>query len=287
MTVRKWVANDGSYPGCEEGSGWFPSTKVRLFRNDPRIRFVNVVHEGVDPSLWKHGLKIDECPVPVHHYGRILAEKGPEKGDIYYAAGKEKLRRNPGDQKAMLELAIQSIELGKHDEAKELLEKISSLSGSNTRAEVHFNLSTVYSALGRHEDALHAASSAIKMDPALKEAYINYSSGEVLAGDVLRAIPVLEELCEREPGYYPALGYLAVLYSLGSQKEKGTSLFSEINRKGFSIADFVADVTEKLIAVDRISGAAELLSSAAEAGCESQRIRSLTLQTKDAIAYAH
>ncbi len=41
----------------EAGTGWFPSNKVRLFPNDRRIRFENPVHEFVEYSLMRLGIK--------------------------------------------------------------------------------------------------------------------------------------------------------------------------------------------------------------------------------------
>ena len=56
MNLEGWTANDGSYGSEEAASGWFPSVKVRLFRNDPRIRYEGAVHEMVEPSMKRAGL---------------------------------------------------------------------------------------------------------------------------------------------------------------------------------------------------------------------------------------
>jgi tetratricopeptide (TPR) repeat protein len=68
-----WTANDGRYEE-EAGTGWFPSDKVRLFPNEERIYFENPVHEFVEPSLERAGIKIKRCHVPIHHYGRHDSE---------------------------------------------------------------------------------------------------------------------------------------------------------------------------------------------------------------------
>lgn len=66
---RGWTPNSGEYSQEECGKGWFPSTKVRLFRNDPGILFENAVHDTVEGALRSCGISVHACPVPVHRYG--------------------------------------------------------------------------------------------------------------------------------------------------------------------------------------------------------------------------
>jgi tetratricopeptide (TPR) repeat protein len=53
--------------------GWTPYMELRLFRNDPRIRFRGVIHEcmrhGVDAVCREDGLEIGSCNVALHHFG--------------------------------------------------------------------------------------------------------------------------------------------------------------------------------------------------------------------------
>jgi tetratricopeptide (TPR) repeat protein len=53
--------------------GWTPYMELRLFRNDPRIRFHGVIHErmqdGVDAVCRDDGLEIASCSVSLHHFG--------------------------------------------------------------------------------------------------------------------------------------------------------------------------------------------------------------------------
>ena len=92
VNISGWTANDGRYKE-EAGTGWFPGAKVRLFPHDPRIRFENPVHELVEPSLRKAGIKMRACPVPVHHYGKLSMERNQRKGEEYFLLGKKKAGR--------------------------------------------------------------------------------------------------------------------------------------------------------------------------------------------------
>jgi len=69
-----WTYNDGQYAG-EDGTGCRPSSKVRLFSNDNRIRFQNPVHETVEPSLVSQGIKTRKCDIRIHHYGQGLLSR--------------------------------------------------------------------------------------------------------------------------------------------------------------------------------------------------------------------
>ena len=72
--------NTGEYPE-EEGPGWIPSDKVRLFTNDARIRFAHPVHELVEPALRKLNIAIGTCDIPVHHYGKLQEGDDPRKNE--------------------------------------------------------------------------------------------------------------------------------------------------------------------------------------------------------------
>ena len=53
--------------------GWTPISELRLFRNDPRIRFRGVIHErmqdGINEVCRSDGLEIGFSPVALHHVG--------------------------------------------------------------------------------------------------------------------------------------------------------------------------------------------------------------------------
>jgi len=98
-----WVACNGAYAEEKAYEGWFPSTKVRLWRHRRAVRFEGTVHELVEPSLLGAGVAIGDCLVPVHHYGHVEKERSP---DHYLQVGERKVEENPADLRAQYELAI-------------------------------------------------------------------------------------------------------------------------------------------------------------------------------------
>lgn len=199
MNVVGWQPNTGEYPAEEAGMGWYPSDKVRLFPNDPAIRFENAVHEMVEASLRRIGWPIFACPVPVHHYGKLEEDVAPRKTRLYSEIGEGKLAGAPGDPAALRELAIQAAQLERHAEALALWERL--LESGYETAEGHVNMGTALWNLGRYEAAVRSAEAAIRIDPGMKEARFNLAMAELHCGRAERAAGILERLLQRHPGY--------------------------------------------------------------------------------------
>ena len=98
-----WQQCVGQYSEECEYAGWFPSTKVRIWKHKKNVRFEGIVHELVESSLVRLGAKIFDCNVPVHHYGYIEKKRAVDR---YLQAGIRKVKENPQDIRARYELAI-------------------------------------------------------------------------------------------------------------------------------------------------------------------------------------
>ncbi len=115
-----WTARAGSHAEQEaRASGWFPTTKVRLWRRNPQVFFEGVVHELVEESLSRSGASVADCLVPVHHYGYV---DGPREGSRYLEAGERKVRLHPDDLLARYELAIAYRDAGRFEDGLSTIE---------------------------------------------------------------------------------------------------------------------------------------------------------------------
>ena len=112
ITTRNYCKNNnnegwerclGQYSEERKYSGWFPSTKVRVWRNRDNICYEGVVHELVEPSLVRLGAEILDCDIPIHHYGYVEKKRAVDR---YMQAGIRKVRDNPQDIRSRYELAI-------------------------------------------------------------------------------------------------------------------------------------------------------------------------------------
>ncbi|NTW58570.1 MAG: glycosyltransferase [Nitrospirae bacterium] len=255
-----WTANDGSYGHDEAGTGWFPSYKVRLFPRDSRIRFVNPVHELVEPSLISSKIPVKGCDIPVHHYGKLDAEKDIAKGEVYYLLGKKKLEETGETVNALRELAIQAGGLKRYEEAIELWRKALNLQPDLTLA--HLNMGSIYLEIDRYDDALAATKKAYELAPEMKEAAYNYALCELYAGNVGRSISVLEDLAATSPDYPSAKVLLAMAHCCGGTQERRLELFRQLQKMHFGFAESILKLSRKLVSAGQATYAASLLDAA-------------------------
>jgi GT2 family glycosyltransferase/Flp pilus assembly protein TadD len=263
---RDWSANEGRYIHEEIGRGWIPSPKVRLFANDKRINFVNPVHELVEPTLEKLGIKIKTCDVPVHHYGRLNQDKLIAKGKEYYRLGIAKIEKSKGEGEynALRELAIQAAEIGEYAEAVNVWEKALELKSND--AVAFMNMGFAFLMMKQYEKAAEHSKKAMDLDPDFREAALNYSAAELIAGDVKKAISTLENILKNNTDYPPAMGRLAAACMIDGRKEEGLRYLDRLITKGFDCSSMMEEQSRAFLSEGRIEQAVLLLQAALEKG---------------------
>lgn len=264
VSAQGWTANDRRYRGEEDGTGWFPSLKVRLFTKDERIRFRNPVHELVEASVQEAGIKIKASDIPVHHYGRFDKDKLMAKGKKYFLLGKQKIEQMKGDVKALKELAIQASELGEYEAGVALWKKIIDLDQNNAAA--FLNISYAYLRLEKYQEALISSRRALELEPTMKEAALNYAGSELIAGDISKTISVLETLLHTHPDYPPAMALVAAAYYIKGQEETGLELFEKLRKRGFNCTEFLDEQYRGVISQGKLEQAISLLEVAVKTG---------------------
>ena len=234
-----WQPNDGRYPAEEQGGGWHPSSKVRLFANDPRVRFSGVVHEMIENSAQAAGYCFKEAPFVVHHYGHLNddGETISEKKLAYHALGMQKLVETPHDLTALRELAVQAAELKRYDEAIELWDRFLKLRPDTVLAL--FNKGFALIGVRRYQEALEVSRRALDLQPDHKEAAFNYGTCELYVGDVQRAIRRLEAVLRFHPLHPPLLALLLVLELAVGQTKQALRSWQLLRSKNYLVADYL------------------------------------------------
>ena len=202
-----WRGNDGSYPKQEQGCGWIPSLKTRLWSNHAQIRFSYPVHELVEPSLKEIGIIAQACPIIIHHYGKLDNMKARAKGKKYFTLGLQKLDEMRDDIVPLRELAVQAGILERHQEAITLWQRFLELAPDN--AEAHLNLGTAFFLSGKIKKALAEAKLSSQLNPKLKEAIFNCSLYEIHLGRSASAMKRLRKLLSQVSDYQAARFLLA------------------------------------------------------------------------------
>lgn len=257
---RGWTPNDGQYPREERGRGWFPSAKVRLFINDKRIQYENVVHETVESTIKKCGIRIDPCTMPIHHYGRLNHSEVIAKGKKYFLLGRKKMEETGEDINALRELAIQAAEIGEFGEAVQIWAKV--LEREPADAVAWMNMGYAYLAQKKFSVALPLSKRALELNPELREAALNYSNCELIIGNPKNAVWAMEKLLKRQPDYPPAMGLIAMAYYVDGQKEKGLEFFKMLRQKRFNCEKFIHEQAANLMTEGRREQAGLLLEAA-------------------------
>lgn len=261
-----WTANEGAFRSEEAGCGWIPTEKVRLFPNLTTIRYEYAIHEMVEPSLHREGIKIRECSIPIHHYGPLLKDNKNSKMLAYYQMGKKKLNKMGNNSIALYELAIQAGILGKANEAIELWQRFIALKTDRPEAFVH--LATAYFLQQDYYSAMQASKRALELDPAMKEAIYNYSLCEFIIGDMGKTIVYLERLLEKFPEFRPARFLLAAAHICKGDKQWGLSGFRELSQTemGPNLSATYKDLIQKLVGANRPDCARTLIENAIAIG---------------------
>jgi tetratricopeptide (TPR) repeat protein len=87
------------------GVGCTTSSTVRLFPNLKELRYCYPVHESLGPSLRRAGVKVENSPLPIHHFGYISSETANRsKAAMYRMLGEKKVRQFPNYFLAHLEM---------------------------------------------------------------------------------------------------------------------------------------------------------------------------------------
>jgi tetratricopeptide (TPR) repeat protein len=153
-------------------AGWFPSAKVRLFPNHPEAKFTGVVHELVEESLEKLGIRPHEADVPIHHYGQVRGEAEiREKQAKYLKLGHDKIRENPTNAKGFIELGKQYAEVHDHTNAAGAYREALKLEPQNVEA-LH-QLGGMLFMLKRPDEAVKSLNLAVRLDPRSVAAWRN------------------------------------------------------------------------------------------------------------------
>jgi len=257
--VEGWSPNEDRYERESAGNGWLPSTKVRLFPNDPSIRFENPVHELVEPSIQRLGIKINSNDIPIHHRGRLNHERMTSKQGHYYDLGVKKLEESGGNIKALTELAIQAGELGKYEEAISLWKRVIEIFPNESLA--YYNMGSQHLLQGKYHEALQASKKAAILAPERKEAVTNYALCEILVGDAQSAKRLLSGLSGEKSDFPIAIALQAAIYCIEGNNQKGFEYFERLLKARINFLPFVHDTAKRLIAVGRTAQANKLLNA--------------------------
>ncbi|MCP5120622.1 MAG: glycosyltransferase, partial [bacterium] len=180
--------------------GLTPYWRVRLFRNDPRIRFEGMIHEIVFPSISRivaagEG-KIGHCPLVIEHSGYEEARRGKHERDVPLLL--QSLSKYPDRLFEWTHLAIAYAGLGKPAQADEAWR--TALDLARKRESIHRRydsmafIGAIEWRLSRGQDASALIEEAAGLFP--ESPHLAWFLGRLRMrqGRFREAIPIFEEL---------------------------------------------------------------------------------------------
>jgi tetratricopeptide (TPR) repeat protein len=206
---------------------WTPDAGLRLFRNDPRIRFRGVIHEGVHAGVelvcGEDGREVGHCDLALRHFGyennprhklsrnipllRARLAQDPEQVYCWWQLG-EMLQRS-GDEEAAADAWRKAI-----DVARTMAPGAYPLSNSMP----FFSLILQQHSRGLPVDGLVAE--ALELFP--EQLALQWAAAQLALerGDPEAARPVLEKLAAIDPEIFfdPNLSYAKTLFSYASRQ---------------------------------------------------------------------
>ena len=241
-----WVPNDGTYKEVNGLLGWFPSRKVRLFKNNKNVRFEGAVHELVEPSIKKLGWHIGLCDIPVHHFGRLEPEKQKEKEGTYLKLGHKKVVVEAENPKAYYERGVQNAELGFHKEATEDFFAARKIAPSFPGIDSYLGASLTH--LGRCDEALSILNEGAKKEPENAGLWNNLGLAYYVKQDYEKAVEYLNKAIYLNPNYAAAHKNLGMALSKKGKVESAVRAFQNALELNPSLVEIkgVLDKLEKM-----------------------------------------
>ncbi len=159
---RPATTNDSQWAAVKIFPAYVEHENVRLFRRDPRIRFVGRVHESVGPSIEDSCLSLKHAPFLIHHFGLAADQEVRARKNIFYRElGRQKIVEMPNNPQAYLELGM--VELDNFGNVAEALQYFEQACRLNPRMGVAwFFAGLAHFKLGAHRQALQCLKKAQK-----------------------------------------------------------------------------------------------------------------------------
>ena len=134
-------------------SGYYPTLITRLFKNNFGLAFEGAVHETIDKSMQKKGLKFLRTDIPIHHYQALKGETvTKEKSEKYAKLLQEKEKADPKDIKTIHDLAITHLQKSDYTAAFSYFKKIYEL--DSELLESYLGMGLIWAKRGEYQRAI-------------------------------------------------------------------------------------------------------------------------------------
>ncbi|MDA3835613.1 MAG: glycosyltransferase, partial [Spirochaetales bacterium] len=246
-----WVPNDEAYKEAKGLPGWFPSRKVRLFKNNKDVRFEGAVHELAEPSIKKLGWHIGLCDIPVHHFGRLEPGKQKEKEGTYLKLGHKKIVAGAQNPKAYYERGVQNAELGLHAKAIEDFYVARKIAPSFPGIDSYLGASLTH--LEKCDEAIAILDEGAKKEPENAGLWNNLGLAYYAKQDYGKAVKYLNKAVCLNPEYAAAYKNLGMALSKKGKAAEAADAF----QTALGLNPSLVEIKGALEALEKMANAGE------------------------------
>lgn len=133
------------------GTGYVITKTIRLFPRLRGLRYCYPVHESLLPAISRHGVRVRQCAIPIHHMGYLHRNGNLRaKHALYRTLGEKKIAEFPGYFLGYLELGKVYLHEGQLEEAERMFTDCIRL--HPRCVEAHCFLAQTLFQLGKHSD---------------------------------------------------------------------------------------------------------------------------------------
>lgn len=186
--------------GYERGArAYFTTHDIRLFPNNPALRYTGAVHESVEDSIRACGYPIERTDVLIYHFGHLNSEeKKKDKATLYLELAKRKADCSPHDWRTWHHLGIELQSQSLHFEAIESFEKAVALIKDYSPLWREYAISL--HAVGREVESLEAFATSLRLDSTSTLTWIALGATFVDLGNLPEAEHCFKTILASDPG---------------------------------------------------------------------------------------
>lgn len=144
--------------------GWYTSKNLKIFRNNPQIKYEGTVSESATQSIRRCGGQITDADVLLNHYGHCRdAESRNRKAHFYLKLMEDEVAKQPENSRLMGYMGMILRTLGRFEEGLQIANKGVNLTPDSPHS--HYCKAQVLRSIGRDQEALVHYARAVDLNP--------------------------------------------------------------------------------------------------------------------------
>jgi tetratricopeptide (TPR) repeat protein len=223
--------NDQPLAAARAYPAYVEHENVRLFRRDPRVFFTGRVHESVGPSIEQAGLRLGKASFVIHHFGLAAdAVTRARKNVLYRELGRQKVREQPRNAQAHLELGL--VELDNFGQVEEALACFQRACRLNPRLGVAwFFAGVAHLRRAQHGEALSCLRQAAACGHATAALHEATADAHYNLGEFAAAARAYRQALEHSPQAWTVASKLGLALARAGSVEEGLRLVQRALRE--------------------------------------------------------